>query len=178
MANAPRLGDFTTSEIKEAFKEFRHDFSIAVYGSENYFNLGSIVRIAHCFLVKDIYAIDCPAMYEKATMGTHKWETIHKLTKEEFLENTADRSIVAFEKRRGLLTHPLYGFEYPKNPILLFGSEKNGLPDDLIDRADSIVSITQYGLQNDLNMANACGIAVYDWLQKHYTNVEDFKLKY
>lgn len=168
MSQAPDLSEYTKEYIKEALDPVRHNVSLAIYHSSNYFNLGSIIRVAHGFLCKEIYAIDCDAFYKKATMGTHKWENVRHVTLDEFLEQTKNRSVVAYERRPDLDTKNLYTFEYPENPILLFGSEKVGIPDICLQNASSVVGIPMYGLVNDMNLANAVSIGAYDWLQKHY----------
>lgn len=182
MSTAPDLSAFTKAEIRETLEPIRHPVSVAVFGSENFFNVGAIVRSCHVFLVRELILVDIPKFYEKAAMGTDKWENITHTTLEEFCNTHAwhssqdNRSLVGFERRPDLRTEELYRFKYPENPILCFGSEKTGLPSEVISliqknmevNSGGIVSIPQYGLQNDMNLSNAVGIAVYDWLSKHY----------
>jgi len=167
MSKAPDLSDFTKEEIRQTLDEVRHPFSIAVFGSENYFNGAAIVRSAHTFLVKEIIFVDVPAIYERATMGTHKWENIRHLTLDEFL-STETRPLVCFERRPDLDSQNLLTYTFPENPILCFGSEKTGIPDAVIGKAHSVVSIPQWGILNDMNLACAAGIAMYAWIDKHY----------
>lgn len=185
MTKAPDLSMFTKEEIRSSLDAVRHPVSVAVFGS-NYFNNAAIIRTAHQFLVKEIILVDCPKFYKKATMGTHKWENITHLTLENFLcrfslipNSSDDRSIVVFERRLGLESEDLMFYSYPKNPILCFGNEKTGVPEEIINLAkihssqngkNNIVSIPQYGLHNDLNLANAASIVLYDWIFKWYTS--------
>ena len=105
-------------------------------------------------------------MYEKATMGTHKYENIVKDSIDDFMQFSAGRNIVAFERRHDLQTTDIRNFEYPENPILLFGSEKFGVPDILLERATNIVHIPQFGIHNDMNLSVAVGIVLYDFINK------------
>lgn len=166
MTAAPNLSDFTKTEIKDVLNEIRHPFSVAVWGSENYFNAGATIRICHNFLVKEIFLIDCPAIYERASMGCEKYENIIKIDLECFMKTTKNRLIVAFERRRDLDSESLMNFKWPLNPILLFGSEKSGIPLELLKRANYLVCIPQYGIHNDFNLANAISIGVYDFMSK------------
>ena len=134
MTLAPDLKEFSKEEIKETLSEVRHPVDVAVYSSENYFNLGSIVRMCHNFLVRRIYAIDTK-YYKRACMGTYKWEDIHKCSLSAFLEEMEGRHVVAFERRQSLVTDDLRAFEYPDLPVLVFGSEKSGVPDDILNIA-------------------------------------------
>lgn len=172
MSKAPDLSMFTKGEIREVLSEVRNPLSIAIFGSDNYFNGAAIIRTAHQFLVKDIYLVDCPKIYEKATMGTHKWENISHLTFEDFSTKFSQNNLVVCERREGLPSENLVTFSYPENPILCFGSEKGGVPQSLVELASNnhgkFVTIPQFGILNDLNLACAAGIVMYDWICKNY----------
>lgn len=167
MTAPPDLKDFTKEEIREALNEVRHPFEVAVYSSENYFNFGAIIRVGHGFLCRKFWQVDFTQFYKKASMGSHKWENVEKVTLAEFWEKTAGRPVIAFEKRPGLNCIDIRSFTYPENPILFFGSEKYGVPDEVLERAHSIVTIPMWGIHNDFNQAVAAGIAMYDWINKN-----------
>jgi tRNA G18 (ribose-2'-O)-methylase SpoU len=168
MSTGPDISDCDREFVRAALNEVRHPIDVAVFSSENYFNFGSIIRTCHNFLVRNIYAVDLPAHYERADLGTRKFENIVRLTLAEFLELTKDRSIVAMERRPGMPSIDLVSFTWPANPIVFFGSEKTGVPDVILEKAESIVSIPMYGIHNDHNVAVAAGIAIYDFVSKFY----------
>ena len=169
MSAPPDFSMFSKQEIRDTLNEIRNPFSVAVWGSENYFNAGSAIRTCHCFLAKELFLIDCPAAYERAAMGTEKYETIHKVTTIEFIKGILDsgRPIVAFERRAGLKTEYLTTFKWPENPILLFGSEKTGISPELLEISSHKVTIPLWGIQNDLNLGNAIAIGVFDFMSKY-----------
>lgn len=170
MSKAPHYDGLDKYQLREKLAPKRFPLRVAVYGTENYFNLGAIVRVAHGYLCKQLIAIDCPSYYRKAAMGCNKWEEIEHVSLQQFLETCTGSPIVSFERRTGLETKPLYDFEYPDNPILVFGSEKFGVPDSILEVSNSIVTIPMYGLINDMNLANAVSVAVYDWHSKYAKN--------
>ena len=170
MTIAPDLSEFTKEEIRDILKEVRHPFEVAVHSSENYYNMGSIIRVGHSFLCRKFWMIDFTKFYKRATMGTHKWEHVEKCIMSEFLEANSDRNIVAFEKRSGIESVNIQEYVYPDNPILFFGSEKFGVPEIILERAQDVVTIPLYGLHNDLNVAVAAGIAIYDFVSKRQCN--------
>lgn len=167
MSIAPDLSDFTKEEIRETLDEVRFPYEIAVHSSENYFNMGAIIRAGHSFLCRKYWMVDFDKFYKKAAMGTHKWEETEKVTLAEFFEAIGKRPIVAFERRPDLDMVDIHSFEYPENPILFFGSEKFGVPDEIIKRAYAVVTIPLYGIHNDLNLSIAAGIAMNDFVTKH-----------
>ncbi len=166
MTTPPDISDFSIEEIRTALDDVRHPFEVAVYSSENYYNMGSVLRVAHNFLAKKVWMVDFTSFYKKAGMGTHKWESIEEATLTEFLTRNKDRNIIAFERRHNLTTKDIRNFEYPENPILFFGSEKFGVPDRVIEQAHSVVTIPVFGVHNDYNQAVAAGIAIYDFVSK------------
>lgn len=176
MAKALDLSDFTKEEIKGILNEIRHPVDVAVCGLGNHFNIAGIIRLCHNFLVNNIYIVDPEdskdPFYEKGCMGTKKYENIHVTTSKEFEEyiSSNNRNLVCCEKRFGLESKNLTTYIYPENPVLMFGSEKFGVPDLFLNhsRAD-IVGITLYGLCHDLNVAHAAAIIVNDFIVKHYS---------
>ena len=189
MAKAPEfLANMSKEYIREGLQEARHPVSIALFGTENFFNGAAIVRSAHQFLVKEVILVDCPKIYEKATMGCHKWENITHMTLGDFcyrhsiFSSMDNRPLVICERRADLPSENLMDFKYPENPILCFGNEKFGMPEEILVLAKqlkdnlgdiqpgcgSVVSIPTYGILNDLNLANAASIILYDWTLKHY----------
>lgn len=170
MSTPLNISDFTKEEIKETLNEVRHPVDIAVFDSSNYFNLGAMIRTAHNFLVRNIYAVDLNDYYPKATMSARRWENIIKLSSSEFFKTVSGRSLVAMERRPGLETETLYTYKWPDNPVILFGGEKCGLSDETLSYCKSVVSIPVFGILHDYNVANACGMALYDWSNKFYTN--------
>jgi tRNA G18 (ribose-2'-O)-methylase SpoU len=164
--------EFPKEFVRSALKDIRSPFEIAVCGVGNHFNMATIIRTAHNFLCKKIYIIDGEGFYEKGTMGNHRFEDIVELPLNVFTEivTLEKRNLVVFEKRPGFKTKDIRLLEYPENPILIFGSEKSGVPDILIEYGggwSNTVSIPGYGVNNDLNVGVAASIAMFDWVSKH-----------
>lgn len=164
--------EFLKDEVLQTLSEIAHPVEVAVWGSENSFNFGAIIRTCHNFLVRKMYAIDMDWYYKKAAMTALQWQkqNINMMSSEEFLRGTTNRNIIALERRENLDTQDIRCFEYPENPILLFGSEKTGVPEELLQSAKNIVSIPVCGFVLDYNIATACGIVLYDWYSKYTRN--------
>jgi tRNA G18 (ribose-2'-O)-methylase SpoU len=166
------IKNYSNSELKQILHPKRIPLEIAVYGSQNYFNFGSIVRVSHNFLCEKIYSIDMDGgkYYKKATMGAKKYETIVPVTMQEFLEKTKNKNLVSFERRPGLQAKCIHDYVWPENPVVVFGGEKFGIPEEILNTSKDVVEIPVDGLLNDFNIAIACGIAVYDWKHKNDSN--------
>lgn len=172
MSARPNLEDFTKEEIRAALDEVRIPVEVAVYGSDNPFNIGGIIRTCHNFLVKKIHLIECGTWYKKGALSTLAYEKgniVKWKSLEEFLAYHLEdgRNIIAFERRSTLKTEDLRTFRYPRYPILFFGSEKSGVPNEILNIAGSKVSIPCMGLNNDFNLTVTVGIVLFDWLTKN-----------
>src|SRR5689334_12293941 len=86
-------------EVKQELAALRNDFSIAVCRAKNPFNVGAIIRVAHSFLVREIFLIGTEPYYERASMGMHRYETIVDCPDEEaFLSAVAGRPLIGVER--------------------------------------------------------------------------------
>ena len=103
--------------------------------------------------------------------GLDYWPLV-KLNKydnyDDFLNDKQNKRIISFSKKNGIY---LNEFKFNKNDILLFGREDTGLPDNIIDKSHSLVSIFMPNLETSknekkgvrsLNLSVACGIAIYE----------------
>jgi tRNA G18 (ribose-2'-O)-methylase SpoU len=158
----------TPEEVRALLAPLRHDFSVAVYACENAFAVGAIIRVAHSFLAREIVIIGNEPYYEKASMGMQKYESIVKCTDESaFFAHVGERPVWAFEKERA--RQAVYDVDqFPRHVVLLFGSERFGLPATVLDRVDHVVAIPMYGVNNSLPVAVAAGIAMNEWARRKH----------
>ena len=86
----------------------------------------------------------------------------------DFSNSNKNKRIISFSKKNGLF---LNEFKFERDDILLFGREDNGLPEEIINQSDALVSIympkkvrninLKDGVRS-LNLSVACGIAIYE----------------
>jgi len=93
----------------------------------------------------------------------NKYENFDK-----FFALKTKKRIISFSKKNGIY---LNNFKFQKDDVLLFGREDSGLPDQIIDKSDFLISIFMPNIQNSnddhkgvrsLNLSVACGIAIYE----------------
>lgn len=154
--------------VKEALGPLRNDFSIAVVGAGNAFAVGAIIRVAHSFLAREVIVVGDESWYAKASMGMHKYETIRRVAdSQEFVRLLDGRPLWAVEKDRALQSvHAVE--QFPPRVVFAFGSERFGLPPELLDRADEILGIPIYGVNHSLPVTVAAGIVMHEWARRRY----------
>ncbi|MBI2893759.1 MAG: TrmH family RNA methyltransferase [Deltaproteobacteria bacterium] len=158
----------TTEQIVDELRPLRRDLSVAVVRAKNPFNVGAIIRVAHSFLVREIFLIGDAPYYERGSMGMHKYETIVECpTEAAFLERVRSerRPLVGVERDHARLT--LWEAELPGNVVLTFGSEDDGLPPEILDACDQVIAIPMYGINHSFPLTVACGIVLAEWARRH-----------
>jgi len=167
MALVPPL-EYTPEQVRELLRPLRNDFSVAIWNCQNAFSVGAIIRVAHSFLPREIIIIGEAPYYPKASMGMHKYEdlvTVHDDAA--FFAHVAGRPIWSVEKDRatiGLWDVP----SFPRDVVLVFGSERAGLPSTILDRSDAVVGIPMFGVNHSYPVTVAAGIVVAEWARRRY----------
>ncbi|MBX3228946.1 MAG: TrmH family RNA methyltransferase [Labilithrix sp.] len=162
--------DASDEEVRAALAPLRSDFSVALHAAENPFAVGAIIRVAHNFLAREIILVGEGPYYEKASMGMERYETIVKVPDDAaLLAHVGERPLWAVEKDAA--TKSLYAIErFPSGVVLLFGSERFGLPKTLTDRAAETLGIPIYGVNHSLPLAVAAGIVMSEWARRRYAS--------
>lgn len=156
--------------VTAALAPLRNDFSVALWAPGNPFAVGAIIRVAHNFLAREIFLVGSAPFYAKASMGMHKYETIVPLENESALYRALGaRPMWVVEKDHA--RRLIYTVErFPAGTVFVFGSERFGVPPALIERADEVVGIPVYGINQSLPLAVAAGIAMSEWARRRYVS--------
>jgi tRNA G18 (ribose-2'-O)-methylase SpoU len=158
----------SAEEVRAALAPVRHDFSVAVWCAANAFAVGAIIRVAHNYLAREVILVGPEPFYEKASMGMEKYETLVRCAGEdEFFAHVGERPVWCFEKdaaRTSLHAVP----RFPEGVVLVFGSERFGVPKNVLARADEVVGIPIYGVNHSLPVAVAAGIAMNELARRKY----------
>lgn len=160
--------DQAPDEVKATLAPLRHDFSIALFAAENAFAVGAIIRVAHNFLAREIILVGDAPYYEKASMGMEKYETIVRVADEDALvAHVGARPLWCVEKDHA--ARSLHDAEpFPKDVVLVFGSERSGIAESLVRRAGTCIGIPIYGVNHSLPLAVAAGIVMNEWARRKY----------
>lgn len=157
--------ELSIEEQRALLAELRADMSVAVIRAKNPFNVGAIIRVAHSFLVREIFLVGTEPYYERASMGMQKYENIVECPDEEaFLEAVGQRPILSVERDHADTT--LWQVDYPKDVVLLFGSENDGVPQILLDASKQVIAIPMYGVNHSYPVAIAAGMVLCEWARR------------
>jgi len=141
------------------------------------YNVGSIFRLADALLVKKIYLCGktiTPPNYKLKTTsrGTERWvpweycesntETVRKL-------KASGVSVLCAEITEDSIDYKKITPSFPV--CLVLGREYDGVSPEVLDLADTIVSLPIYGMTNSLNVATTASVLLYELTQIHNANL-------
>lgn len=146
----------------------RHPLHIGIENLGYDYNIGTIVRTANAFAVGAVHIIGRRRWNRRGAMVTDRYQHLHH-------HDTVD-SLVAFAQDQHLTligvdnlpgSMPIEHAELPRNCLLLFGSESEGLSEAAREAASALVHIAQFGSTRSINAGVAAGIAMHAWIRQH-----------
>lgn len=165
------------TEREEKLKEYyswAHPFAIAVYNISKEFNIGSLLRTAHCAKVKDFFLIGEKSYNTYASVSSEKWTKINYFENlDSFMAYIQDSSYSLVLVEQAQNSTSLFDFGYPANPLFLLGTEKGGLPETIKKNTFPILEIPQFGLVHSLNLSCSGSIVIYHYLYNLYKETQD-----
>lgn len=138
--------------------DFKNKFTIALDDVRDPGNLGTIVRLADWYGVRDVYCSNtCVDIYNpkvvSATMGSFLRVNVHYVDLKSTIKDCGVPVYAAL-----LNGESAHTYDYEKEGgILLMGNESNGISDNLLENAIPI-TIPRFGAAESLNVALATGI--------------------
>jgi RNA methyltransferase, TrmH family len=146
-------------------------WGVAIVSPQDPGNLGTILRTIDAvgasgviLLENSVDAFHPTAI--RAGMGTHFWKPIVQSNINQFSEWVQQYNYHIY----GTSAHAEKSIEsitrYESPAMLLMGSEKDGLPDNVAVLCEMMVKLPMHGRATSLNLAVATGILLYDMLGK------------
>ncbi|MFT4185861.1 MAG: TrmH family RNA methyltransferase [Micrococcaceae bacterium] len=146
----------------------RNNFHIAIENWQHDLNIGTVVRTANAFLVKEVHIIGKKRWNRRGAMVTDKYQHVrHHPTVEGFIEWAQSEGLEVIGIDNFPDSVPLETYDLPKNCVLVFGQESTGLTEEVHKSCKDTLSIAQYGSTRSMNAAAAASIAMHSWIRRH-----------
>lgn len=134
-------------------------------------NIGSIFRTADAFLVREIVLggiSGCPPHPEiaKTALGaenTVKWRHVDDTYREVERLKYEGWRICVLEQAHDSISLQQFRKKEGERLVLVAGNEVTGVDQKIVDMADTVLEIPQYGTKHSLNVSVSTGIAMF-WL--------------
>ena len=154
----------------EEYRRGLRPFAIAAWEISKEHNVGTLVRTAHATAASEVILLGEREWNIEAARTADLYTNIIQLPAETQVLlahlKAHDWNLVAVELDE--TSTNLFEASYPPRPCFLLGAEIGGVPKELLDSAELIVQIPQWGLVPCLNLAVAGSIVVYDYLAKRH----------
>lgn len=146
----------------------RHPLHIGIENLGYDYNIGTVVRTANAFAVAAVHIIGRRRWNRRGAMVTDRYQHLQHHPDVADLVAFADEAgltIVGVDNTEGSV--PLETATLPREALLLFGSESDGLSPAAREAAAMTVSIAQFGSTRSINAGVAAGIAMHAWVRQH-----------
>ncbi len=155
---------WTVQAIVADLDTHRHPLHVAIQNWQHDFNIGSMVRTANAFNVAGVHIVGRRRWNRRGAMVTDRYlHVLHHPDVADLLAWSHRRRVplIGVDNIPGAV--PLEPTPLPRSCCLVFGSEGQGLTDDLAAACTDLVAISQYGSTRSLNAGAAAAIAMYHW---------------
>lgn len=169
--------------IDDALKERTQHLTVVLDDVFQSRNIGAVVRSCDCFGVQNVHVLEGRNEYElreEVARGAEKWMSVHRYKKSEGVAKSINEI-----KAQG---YKLYATvpdreavsvnELPVNDkvALVFGNEKAGVSQEVIDLCDGLVTIPMYGFTESFNISVSASVFMHHLTNKYREEGVDFRL--
>lgn len=165
------LNRLSVDEYKEADKS---NFCLILDDIRSMANVGSIFRTADCFLASKIYLCGITAQpphreIEKTALGATEsvdWEYRNDVLELIISLKKDDWIIIPLEQVENSVFLGDFSPEPDEKYAFVLGNEVFGVKQQIIDIADTVVEIPQFGTKHSFNVSVSTGILLWEYYSK------------
>ncbi|MEO6989038.1 MAG: TrmH family RNA methyltransferase [Aquihabitans sp.] len=151
----------------------RHGFHVAVENWRHDRNIGAVVRNANAFGAAGVHIVGRRRWNRRGAMATDRYLPVHHHeSTEAFMAWAEDERlpVIGIDNVDGSV--PIESAVLPERCVLVFGQEGPGLSPSMLEQAEQVMSIAQFGSTRSINAGVASGIAMHAWVRQHVVEVD------
>jgi len=162
---ADHLKGKTVDEIRQQLKTTAHPFAVAMENWRGDFNFSSLVRNANGFNAKEVFYLGDKKWDKRGALGTFNYTDVNFIsTIDEFIKLKERYVFVGIDNIAGSV--PLPSYTWPKNALMILGSEGTGLTAEVQAMCQDLVNIPMFGSVRSFNAAASSAVVMYDYVAK------------
>jgi tRNA (guanosine-2'-O-)-methyltransferase len=162
--------NFLTESRKSRFLEVLQNrtthFTIAMEDVYQLHNTSAVMRSCEVFGVQELHVVEQKfgkRIDTEIAMGAQKWVNINRFTGiQDAIDNlkAQDYQIIATTPHNDSCM--LHEFDISKRSAIFFGTEKEGLSEEVLAQADGFIKIPMVGFTESLNISVSAAIIIQD----------------
>ncbi|QJD79301.1 RNA methyltransferase [Spirosoma rhododendri] len=137
-------------------------------------NVGSVFRTADAFRAEKLYLCGITGQpphrdITKTALGATEsvdWEHAPDITELISKLQTAGWQVMAVEQAEGSVSLTDFRPETGQRYAFVLGNEVTGVRESVVEQADSVLEVPQFGTKHSLNISVTAGIICWDFVQK------------
>jgi tRNA (guanosine-2'-O-)-methyltransferase len=168
------LEDLLTPARKALFdkvvRQRTNHFTVVTEDVYQLHNASAVMRSCDVFGIQNIHVIEernLKKIEREIAMGAQKWVTLNRYhSSEECIQNLREKGYQIVASSPHYDARMLADFDISKPSAIFFGTEKNGLSEEIIDQADAFIKIPMAGFTESLNISVSAAIILQEITQK------------
>jgi tRNA (guanosine-2'-O-)-methyltransferase len=168
------LEDFISPARKDRFlavlEERTKFITVAMEDVFQVHNSSAVIRSCEVFGVQEIHVIENrygKRMDKKIAMGAQQWVDTYRYKKAcDCIDDLRKNGYQIVATTPNLQAVPIEEFEITDKLALFFGTEKEGLSNAVLERADAFLKIPMYGFTESLNISVSAAIILHELTSK------------
>ncbi len=168
------LEDLLTPARKALFdkvvRQRTNHFTVVTEDVYQLHNTSAVMRSCDVFGIQNIHVIEernLKKIDREIAMGAQKWVTLNRYhSSEECIQNLREKGYQIVASSPHYDAAMLADFDISKPSAIFFGTETNGLSEEIIEQADKFIKIPMAGFTESLNISVSAAIILQDITQK------------
>ena len=163
------LESFLTPRRRDLFKkviaERTNHITVATQDVYQLHNTSAVIRSCDVFGIQNIHVVEevnLKKIDREIAMGAQKWVDINRYTSSKACIEALRKKnfrIIATSPHEGV---PLQDFDISERAAIFFGTETNGLSQEVLEEADEFIRIPMFGFTESLNISVSAAIILQD----------------
>ena len=168
------LEGFLTEGRKQRFLEvLAHRTRFLTVAIEDVFqlhNTSAVIRSCDAFGIQDVHVVEDrfgKRLDKNIAMGAEQWVDVHRYgTTSDCIDSLKDSGYQIIGTTPHNDSNYLMDFTINSKTALFFGTEKEGLSEEIMQRADGFLKIPMVGFSESLNISVSAGIIIQELSQQ------------
>ncbi len=160
-------------KIENVLDRRQHGMVVVLENVSDPHNISAVMRSCDATGVQDIYILNTQIpkhdyFSEQSSASARKWVTVHHFSDiARCTEHLRSRGYKLLSSYLGETeSTSLYDISLVEDVALIFGNEKEGISDELLQYSDQNFVIPQVGMVQSLNISVACAVSLYEGLRQ------------